>query len=106
MPGWKSEVGRLLDRLITEAFPDVSKAVKWNSPLYGFTDGTWFLGLHCYTHFVKIAFFRGVQLQPMPPGASKQPDVRYLDVREEGLTDEALFVEWVKQASQLPGVKM
>ena len=106
MPGWKSEVGRRLDALITRTVPGVRKAVKWNSPLYGMEDNVWFLGIHCFTKYIKVAFFRGASLRPLPPGTSKQRDVRYLDIREGDQLDEAQFAAWVKQASQLPGEKM
>ena len=106
MPGWKSALGRRLDALITRAVPDVYKAVKWNSPFYGFEGRGWFLGLHCFTKYVKVAFFRGAELRPPPPGTSKQKDVRYLDIREDDRLDEAQFVAWVEQASRLPLEKM
>jgi len=102
MPGWKRDVGRRLDALIVGAVPGVRKAVKWNSPFYGVEGQGWFLNVHCYTKYVKVAFFRGASLRPPPPGASKHKDVRYLDIRE-GALDEAQFSEWVKQAAQLPG---
>ena len=105
IPGWKRDVGRRLDALIARTVPDVYKAVKWNSPFYGIEGNGWFLSFHCYTNYIKVAFFRGASLRPRPPGESKQPDVRYLDVRDEEL-DEAHFVDWVKQASKLPGVRM
>ncbi len=105
MPGWKSEVGRRLDALIVGAVPGVRKAVKWNSPFYGVEDDVWFLSFHCFTKYVKVAFFRGASLRPVPPGASKHKDVRYLDIHE-GELDEAQFAAWVKQASQLPGERM
>jgi hypothetical protein len=106
MPGWKSAVGRRLDALITRTVPGVCKAVKWNSPLYGVEDQIWFLGIHCFTKYIKVAFFRGASLRPLPPGTSKQKDVRYLDIREDDELDEGRFVAWVKQASELPGEKM
>lgn len=106
MPGWKSAAGRRLDELIVEAVPDVHKAVKWNSPFYGIEGRGWFLGVHCFTKYVKVAFFRGAALHPLPPGTSKQQDVRYLDIYEDGPFDEAQFVDWVRQASALPGEKM
>lgn len=106
MPGWKSAVGQRLDALIAEAVPDVQKAVKWNSPLYGVESGSWFLGVHCLTKYVKVAFFRGAALEPVPPGASKQAQVRYLDIYKDRPLDEAQFTAWVKQASRLPGEKM
>lgn len=104
MPGWKREVGRKLDAIITRAAPRARKAVKWNSPFYGGPTG-WFLSFHCYTRFVKVAFFRGAALKPLPPGASKQKNVRYLDIYE-GEWDEAQFAKWVKQASKLSGWMM
>mgnify|MGYP001117449365 CR=1 FL=1 len=108
MPGWKSDVGRRLDQLIVQAVPGARKAVKWNSPLYGAADETqgWFLGIHCFTKYIKVAFFRGAQLNPLPPGESKSKDVRYLDIRENDRLDEVQFVDWVKQAAALPGQKM
>ena len=106
MPGWKQEVGAQLDRLIVAALPGVEKAVKWNSPLYGTGQGLWFLGFHCLTRYVKVAFFRGAQLRPEPSGPSKQKDVRYLDIHENSAIDEAQFMDWVKQASALPGERL
>ena len=106
MPGWKSEVGRRLDALIERALPGVYKAVKWNSPFYGIEGEGWFLGIHCFTKYVKVAFFRGTSLRPLPPGASKQKEVRYLDIREGDELDEARLAAWVKQASKLPGERM
>ena len=106
MPGWKSDVGRRLDALIARTVPGVRKAVKWNSPLYGVEDHVWFLGLHCFTKYVKVAFFGGASLRPLPPGESKEKDVRYLDSREDDQLDEAQLAAWVKQASQLPGERM
>jgi len=105
IPGWKRDVGRRLDALIARAVPNVYKAVKWNSPFYGIEGNGWFLSFHCYTNYIKVAFFHGASLRPRPPGASKQKEVRYLDVRDEEL-DEAQFVDWVKQASKLPGERM
>ena len=103
MPGWKRDVGRRLDALIVRTVPGVRKAVKWNSPLYGIEGQGWFLGLHCFTRYIKIAFFRGALLRPVPPGASKSKDTRYLDIYEDDQLDEAQLAAWVKRASQLPG---
>jgi hypothetical protein len=105
MPGWKSDLGRRLDALIVCTVPDVRKAVKWNSPFYGIEGQGWFLSYHCFTKYVKVTFFRGAALRPVPPGESKQKEVRYLDIYE-GELDEAQFVAWVKQASGLEGVRM
>lgn len=106
MPGWKSAVGRRLDALITRSVPGVCKAVKWNSPFYGTEEPYWFLSFHCFDKYIKVAFFRGTSLQPLPPGTSKQKEVRYLDIRQDEEFDEPRFVSWVKQASALPGAKM
>jgi len=103
MPGWKRDVGRWLDALIVRNVPHVRKAVKWNSPFYGIEGQGWFLGLHTFTHYVKVAFFRGVSLRPLPPGASKSKETRYLDIREGDKLDEAQMAAWVKQAAALPG---
>jgi hypothetical protein len=106
MPGWKREVGQHLDVLITRTIPGVRKAVKWNSPFYGIEDRSWFLSYHCFTKYIKVAFFRGSSLSPVPPGVSKQKDVRYLDIHEDDRLDDTQFVTWVKQASRLPGERM
>jgi hypothetical protein len=106
MPGWKRDVGQRLDALIVRTVPGVHKAVKWNSPLYGIEGQGWFLSYHCFTTYVKVAFFRGASLRPLPPGESKQKDVRYLDIHEDDPLDEAQFAAWVKQASRLPGERM
>ena len=106
MPGWKSRVGQRLDALITRAVPGIHKAVKYNSPLYGIEGQGWFLSIHVFTKYVKVAFFRGTSLHPIPPGKSKQREVRYLDIREDDKLDEVQVADWVKQASQLPGEKL
>ena len=106
MPGWKRDVGRRLDALIVRTVPGVSKAVKWNSPIYGVEGEGYFLGVHVFTRYVKVAFFRGASLDPVPPGTSRQKDVRYLDIHEDDALDEGQFASWVKQASQLPGERM
>jgi hypothetical protein len=106
MPGWKRDVGRSLDALIARTVPGVHKAVKWNSPFYGIEGQGWFLNFHCFTKYVKVAFFRGTSLRPVPPGESKHKDVRYFDIHEDDQLDEAQLAAWVKQASQLPGERM
>jgi hypothetical protein len=103
MPGWKRDVARRIDALIVRTVPGVRKAVKWNSPLYGVEGQGWFLGIHTFTNYVKVAFFRGTSLRPVPPGESKGKDTRYLDIHEDDQLDEAQFAAWVKQASKLPG---
>ena len=103
MPGWKRGVGERLDALITRTVPGVRKAVKWNSPFYGAPEGEgWFLSYHCYDRYVKIAFFRGALLEPVPPEPSKSGDTRYLHIHEGEDWDEAQFADWVAQASRLP----
>ena len=102
MPGWKRDVGKRLDALIVKTVPNVQKAVKWNSPFYGIEGQGWFLNFHCFTKYVKVAFFRGTSLRPMPPGESKHREVRYLDIREDDELDERV-AEWIRQASQIPG---
>lgn len=106
MPGWSRAVGARLDALVVEAVPDVRKAVKWNSPLYGMEPGHWFLSFHLFAKYVKVAFFKGASLDPPPPVLSKQEAVRYLHVHEHDEIDEARFRDWVLQASRLPGEKM
>jgi len=106
MPGWKRDVGRRLDALIERNVPGVRKAVKWNSPLYGVEGQGWFLGIHCFTTYIKVAFFRGAALRPVPPGESRSKDTRYLHIHEDDSLDEAELAAWVKQASRLPGERM
>ena len=106
MPGWKRAVGKRLDALITRTIPDVEKAVKWNSPFYGVATRGWFLSLHCFAKYVKMAFFRGRSLRPLPPGESKQKEVRYLDIHEDDELDEKQLADWIRQAAALPGVVM
>jgi hypothetical protein len=106
MPDWKRDIGRRLDALIVRTVPGVRKAVKWNSPFYGVEGKGWFLSFHCFTNYVKVAFFRGASLRPLPPGASKSKDTRYLDIHEDDQVDEAQLAAWVKQASLLPGERL
>ena len=103
MPGWKREAGRRVDAVITKSVLKVQKAVKWNSPFYGVEGQGWFLSFHVYTHYVKVAFFSGASLNPMPPGESATKNTRYLDIRESDKIDEAQLAKWVKQAAKLPG---
>ena len=103
MPGWKRDLGRRLYALIVRTVPNVHKAVKWNSPFYGIEGQGWFLNFHCFAKYVKVAFFRGTSLHPVPPGASKHKEVRYLDVHQDDPLDEKLISSWIRQASELPG---
>jgi hypothetical protein len=103
MPGWKRDVGRRLDAIIVRNVPNVRKAVRWNSPFYGIEGRGWFLNLHCLTKYIKVAFFRGTSLRPVPPGESKLKDVRYFHIHEDDPFDEDLVASWIRQASGLPG---
>lgn len=103
LPDWKHDVTRKTDALVVRTVPKVRKAVKWNSPLYGMEAQGWFLGIHVFTHFVRLTFFRGMALHPVPPGASKTKDTRYFDIREGDVLDEMQLAAWMKQASALPG---
>ena len=105
IPGWQSDIGRQIDAIITRAVPRAAKAVKWNSPLYGKGDGTWFMSFHVFAKYIKVAFFRGADLKPPPPDESKQKNVRYLNIHE-GQFDVKQFASWVKQAAGLPGEKL
>jgi hypothetical protein len=106
LPGWKKAAARQLDAVVTRAVPGVSKAVKYNSPLYGIDGRTWFLSLHAFDRYIKVTFFRGTQLDPVPPIASKMAHVRYFHFHETDSLPEARFATWVKQASALPGEKL
>jgi len=105
MPGWKQDVGRRLDALIERNVPNVRKAVRWNSPFYGIEGRGWFLGLHCLTKYVKVAFFRGMSLRPPPPVESRKEGTRYFHIHEHDPIDEELVASWIRQASKLPGEK-
>lgn len=102
-PGWKQDVARRIDEIVTRTLPGVRKAVKWNSPFYGIEGKGWFLSLHCFTKYVRLGFFNGASLRPTPPGESSIPNLRYLDIREDDVLDEAQCVKWIKQASRMPG---
>ena len=103
VPDGRREIARRLDLLITKTVPKVRKAVKWNSPFYGVEGQGWFLSFHVFTRTVKVAFFRGASLKPVPPGPSKDANVRYLDIHEGDKIDEAQLTKWIKQAAKLPG---
>ena len=103
MPGWKQEVGRRLDELIEETVPEVRKAVRWNSPFYGVEGKGWFLSYHCFTRYVKVTFFRGTSLEPLPPVDSKDEETRYVHIHEDERIDEELLKNWIRQASELTG---
>ena len=102
MPGWKSEAGRRIDSLIGRTVPDVRKAVRWNSPFYGIEGQGWFLSFHVFTRYVKVTFFQGASLQPVPPGSGKDKDSRWIDIYEDELDEERLGA-WIRQAAALPG---
>ena len=104
MPEWKHDVGRRLDDLIVRAVPGVRKAVRWNSPFYGIKGQGWFVSYHVFTHYVKVTFFNGMALEPVPPGSGKDPDSRWVNVRE-GELDAEQMAEWMRQAAALPGWK-
>ena len=106
MPGWKRAIGRRLDALIVRTVPGVYKAVKYNGPLYGIEGQGWFMSLYCFTSYVKVTFFRGTSLRPVPPGESKHKEVRYFHIYEDDALDEAQLADWIEQASRLPGEKL
>ncbi len=104
MPGWKSDLGRRLDELIVRSVPDVRKAVRWNSPFYGIEGRGWFVSFHVLTHYVKVTFFQGLSLRPIPPGGTERSkDARWIDIRESDTLDEEQMAAWMKQAADLPG---
>lgn len=103
MPGWKHDIGRRIDEIIVRTVPGVRKAVKWNTPLFGVGEVGYFTSFHCFDKYVKVTFFRGTSLKPLPPGASKVKDVRYYDIYE-GKFDEVQLASWIRQAAALPGV--
>jgi hypothetical protein len=107
MPDWKSEVGRRLDSLVASTVEDVRKAVRWNQPFYGAPDDEgWFLSFRCYTKYVQVQFWRGTELDPVPPKASKHDEVRDLDIHEDDELDEAQLRSWIEQATSIPGAKV
>jgi len=104
MPGWKSSLGKRLDELIMQTVPNVRKAVRWNSPFYGMEGQGWFLSFHVLTRYVKVTFFNGLSLQPLPPGGTpKSQQGRWIDIYEDDDLDEAQMARWIQQASELPG---
>ena len=103
VPGWKQEAARKLDKLIEQTIPGVRKAVKWNSPFYGLEGQGWFLSFHVFTKYIKVTFFRGAGLEPLPPVGSKDKNTRYLHIEEDKAVDEAQLAEWIRQAAAIPG---
>ncbi len=103
MPGWKGDAGRRLDTLMERTVPEVRKAVMWNSPFYGIEGQGWFLSYHCFTNYVKVTFFRGTSLKPVPPIESEHDEVRYPHIHEDEQIDEELLRGWIRQAADLPG---
>jgi hypothetical protein len=103
MPGWKSDMGKRLDALIDRNVPKVRKAVKWNSPFYGIEGQGWFLSVHCFTKYVKVTFFKGASLRPVPPGAGKDKEARWIDIYEDDEFDKTQMASWLKQAASMPG---
>ncbi len=104
MPGWKSVVGHRIDSLVTKTVPHVRKAVKWNSPFYGIDGQGWFLSFHVFTRYVKVTFFKGIALKPVPPGHTpRSNDARWLDIHENDALDEAQLTAWIRQSASLPG---
>jgi hypothetical protein len=85
------------------AVPDVRKAVRWNSPFYGVAGQGWFLSFHCFTRYIKVTFFAGRSLRPVPPVESKDEEVRYVHIAEADTLDDALMTSWIEQAAALPG---
>lgn len=106
MPGWKRSVGERLDAIIVAAVPDVQKAVKWNEPFYGLEGEGWFMAYRCFTRYMKVTFFRGASLDPVPPEPSKIPEVRYFHIHSDDDLDVEQFTSWIVQASLLPGEKL
>jgi hypothetical protein len=103
VPGWKSPLAARIDRLIMVTAPGMDKAVRWNSPFWGMPGRGWTISLHGFTAFLRVTFLRGAHLVPLPPGPSKDPDTRYLDLRESDLLDEAQFADWVRQSAAMDG---
>jgi hypothetical protein len=101
MPGWKRDIGRRLDVLIESAVPGVRKAVRWNSPFYGVEGRGWFVAFHVFARYVKVTFFKGTSLRPVPSGGTAK-EARWIDIHEHDF-DEARLKKWVKQAAALPG---
>ncbi len=104
MPGWKKDLGQRLDALIVRSVPHVRKAVKWNSPFYGIEGQGWFVTFHVLTKYVKVTFFAGTSLTPIPPGGTaKSKEARWIDIYEDDALDEQHLAAWMKQAATLPG---
>jgi hypothetical protein len=104
MPGWKRKLGKRLDTIIAKNVPNVRKAVKWNSPFYGVEGQGWFLSFHVFTRYVKVTFFSGTSLRPVPPGGTpKSKKVRWIDIHQDDKLDEAQMTKWVTQAAAAPG---
>jgi len=106
MPGWKRAVGQRFHRLVTRTVPGVQQAVRWNSPFYGVEGRGWFVSIHVLTRYVKVTFFNGRALRPMPPGGTdKSGEARWIDLYEGDAPDSDQMARWIRQAARLPGWK-
>ncbi len=105
IPGWKRDVAARVDALVEQVVPGVQRAIKWNSPFYGLEKDRWFLSFHCFDRYLKLTFFRGQSLDPIPPEPSKSGDTRYLHIHEGDAFEDQLAL-WIEQASKLPGEKL
>lgn len=101
IPGWKRATARRIDALIARTVPQVFRAVKWNSPFYGIRGRGWFMAFHVYERFIKVTFFKGTDLMPVPRGGTGK-EARWINIHEDDL-DEAQMAKWIKQAATLPG---
>ena len=102
MPGWKSDAGRRIDPLVTGPCQRQKGGEVELAVLRRRGPGR-FLSFHCFTRYVKVTFFSGAALDPLPPVESKDSNTRYLHVHEDGKLDEKLLKSWIEQASGLPG---
>jgi hypothetical protein len=99
---WQAAVARRVDALVVKRVPRVRKAVRWHCPFYGVEGQGWFLAIAAFQRHVKLTFFKGASLRPVPP-VGKQRDARSLDVRESDELDEKRLASWIEQASSIPG---
>ena len=102
MPGWKRDVGPQPRRPHRAHRSQRQKAVKWNSPFYGIEGQGWFLGFHCFTKYVKVAFFRGTSLSPIPPGESKRRTPATSTSTRTTSSTEKLLASWISRVGSCP----
>lgn len=104
IPDWQAERARVIDAAVIGVVPGVRKAVKWHGVWYGIPGGGWFAALNSFNAHLKLTFFDGCHLDPVPPDRLAFRPASAIDLKEDAILDEDLIADWVRQAQSLPGL--